>query len=110
MAIFSDRSSLLVFSCLLLVVAIFGQNNGDLCYWIHCANGGVCEKPQNSTALFKCQCQFGFTGMLCEDRINITTCLKNPCLNNGVCTITNEKVIKCTCGRGSTGSRCEIII
>ncbi|CAF4495991.1 unnamed protein product [Rotaria socialis] len=56
-------------------MSMFIEDNGNLCYWIHCANGNVCEKPQNSTALFKCQCQFDFTGRLCEDRI---TCLKTP--------------------------------
>ena len=44
-----------------------------MCNWIECANGGLCQSAPNSTFGYKCRCQFGFTGVLCEDRVNVTS-------------------------------------
>ncbi|CAF0991472.1 unnamed protein product [Rotaria sordida] len=74
------------------------------------ANGGICQPAEGSTLGYKCRCQFGFTGTLCESRLNITTCVRNPCLHNGNCTVTNDYQVKCTCPKGYTGARCEISI
>ena len=49
-----------------------------MCNWITCSNGGVCQQAPNTTAGYRCRCQFGFSGLLCEDRMNITSkILKN---------------------------------
>jgi hypothetical protein len=99
---------------------------GNICDYIHCENDGVCQKAENSTIGYKCRCQFGFTGPLCEDRVNITSkkkikfvfkidyfivaCVKNPCQNKGNCTITTDRLVKCTCLKQYTGAFCEISI
>jgi hypothetical protein len=49
------------------------EANLNICDWIYCANGGKCLNTGNSTTSYKCRCDFGFTGMLCEDRVNITS-------------------------------------
>ncbi|CAF1135060.1 unnamed protein product [Rotaria sp. Silwood1] len=110
MTFFRSPLSIVVFSCLCMAIAIIPQGNTNICNWIQCENGGICQLAENSTMGYKCRCQFGFTGLLCEDRLNITTCLRNPCKNNGNCTITNDNQVKCTCQKGFTGVRCEIII
>ncbi|CAF3582033.1 unnamed protein product [Rotaria sordida] len=93
-----------------MTIVIFGQGTANMCDWIQCANGGICQPAEGSTLGYKCRCQFGFTGTLCESRLNITTCVRNPCLHNGNCTVTNDYQVKCTCPKGYTGARCEISI
>ena len=45
----------------------------NICDWIHCENGGTCQQRQNYIMGFRCQCTFGFKGLLCEHRVNITS-------------------------------------
>jgi hypothetical protein len=44
-----------------------------MCDWIYCENDGTCQQRENSIVGFKCRCQFGFDGLLCENRVNITS-------------------------------------
>jgi Notch-like protein len=47
---------------------------------------------------YHCQCRPGFTGTLCENKINECAPV-SPCLNGGVCTeLVNN--FKCTCPAG----------
>ncbi|CAF2519188.1 unnamed protein product [Rotaria sp. Silwood2] len=110
MTLFRGPSLTVIFLCVFMAIAIFGQRNTNICDWIQCANGGECQIDENSNMGYKCRCPFGFTGLLCEDLLNITTCLRNPCKHNGNCTITNDHQVKCTCQKGFTGARCEILI
>ena len=48
----------------------------NICEWVTCSNGGICQPAANTTAGYRCRCQFGFSGLLCEDRVNITSELR----------------------------------
>jgi len=109
-------------------ILFFRTDNSNICNWIKCENGGICQNIINSTLGYQCRCPFGFTGLLCEDRINkickkilfyslkfelsffILACLKIPCLNNGNCTMINDRIVKCVCSNQYTGVRCETLI
>ncbi|UJR32193.1 hypothetical protein I4U23_019657 [Adineta vaga] len=98
-------------SCLIMAMVIVGQNQTrNICDWIYCTNNGTCQQVVNSTQGYRCRCHFGFTGLLCENRVNISVCVKNPCEHNGTCTIANDGKIKCMCPKQYKGTRCEILI
>lgn len=143
MTLCSNALSVIIVSCIFMIISIFGQSklyrketvnnifififikdNLDICNWIQCSNGGTCKPPVNNlTQPFRCECRFGFSGILCDDRVNITckkayllsvinndfivACVKNPCLNNGNCTIASNRTVLCTCPKGTKGARCE---
>ncbi len=81
--------AIVTFSCLFLAMIVVGQsknlsrifswkyssgffegNHSNICDWMQCANGGICE---SSVFGYHCRCLFGFTGILCEGRTNITS-------------------------------------
>ncbi len=45
----------------------------DMCKFIYCEHNGTCAQTSKTLLGFQCQCQFGFTGSLCESRLNITS-------------------------------------
>lgn len=45
----------------------------NICDWVQCANGGSCQEIQNSTFGFQCNCAFSYTGLLCDERLNISS-------------------------------------
>ncbi|KAF8777573.1 Cubilin like protein [Argiope bruennichi] len=53
---------------------------------------------------FRCTCNFGFTGTLC-DQEEIDMCATNPCQNDGVCSRTPNGFI-CNCQSGFEGPTC----
>ena len=63
-----------------------------------CQNNGQCTNDKGS---FKCNCQTGYTGSLCQH--NFDNCpTVNPCLNGGVC---RDRLngYYCECPTGFTG-------
>lgn len=60
----------------------------------------------NSTSGFRCLCDPGFVGDLCQTSNNL--CDSNPCLNGGTCSLTNSRLMgyACTCAPGFTGMLC----
>lgn len=71
-------------------------------------NGGLCSLD-TSSGTTKCLCPPGYGGELCQN----TICSPNPCLNNGVCTISSNSLnlsggtFTCTCPAGFSGSLCQ---
>ncbi|KAK5974326.1 hypothetical protein GCK32_017933, partial [Trichostrongylus colubriformis] len=64
-------------------------------------NGGSCTPLQDG---YFCYCKSGFTGLLCESRID-ECAAQNPC-QQGSC-IQESGQIKCRCTAGWTGQYCE---
>ena len=65
----------------------------NICNWIKCANNGKCEPFNNNTTGFRCRCEFGFTGMLCDERLNITSEIENDNMNcDQICFIYFQRV------------------
>jgi len=56
---------------------------------------------------YTCQCAAGFFGQYCENTIQL--CGPNACLNNGVCSNSNNQRITCACPCGYAGDRCELM-
>ena len=54
---------------------------GDPCASRPCLNNGLCEVT--GADAYRCQCQAGFTGDLCQD--DITSCGEGVCWNDGTC-------------------------
>ena len=82
--------STIFFSCFLMILIVQGEHllfasnedsfaltilgaKRDICPWIYCENNGTCIQRENSTIGFECRCQFSFVGLLCENRVNITS-------------------------------------
>lgn len=70
----------------------------DLC--IH----GTCQVATDNS--YFCYCNSGYTGIRCEDPINVCQ-TANPC-RNGVCTSQNNNQYTCSCYQGWSGLNCEI--
>ncbi|XP_060561268.1 LOW QUALITY PROTEIN: protocadherin Fat 1-like [Ruditapes philippinarum] len=84
----------------------FAINGNNICSTFPCMNGGQCETTGQNT--FICRCSSDrYRGAKCE--IDSQPCLRQPCLNNGVCEnvvgIPNEFVCKCV--GDYRGRRCE---
>jgi hypothetical protein len=103
-----------------------GQYAGSTCQYINaclnvtCQNGFGCSvvpiagsSPQNAT--FKCNCNYGYSGTLCEILPPNTNpvCTPGYCLNNGTCynQTTNVNLYPaamCICTMAFTGPTCAI--
>ncbi|XP_075162494.1 cubilin homolog [Haematobia irritans] len=68
-----------------------------------CQNNGTCLLTGRGTS---CLCPSGYSGALCE---TADGCHPNPCENGASCKPLSNKLFKCSCQRGSTGKRCEIL-
>lgn len=67
-----------------------------------CENAAMCVPLLQGR--FRCECQPGWDGPLCEN--NIDDCAELPCLLNSNCTdLIND--FSCSCPRGFTGKRCQ---
>lgn len=58
----------------------------DICQSNPCLNGGICSRT--GIDCFMCVCPFGFTGTLCDQRIN--PCYSSPCFNGATCLAKDE--------------------
>ncbi|XP_013116992.2 cubilin homolog [Stomoxys calcitrans] len=75
----------------------------DSCEKHICQNNGTCLTRGRGTS---CICPDGYSGALCE---TADSCHPNPCENGGSCKTQSNQSFKCTCQRGSTGKRCEVV-
>ena len=75
----------------------------DICNPNECHNGGTCA-PKSTSFGFTCTCPVGYTGELCEERIN--HCEDKHCLNDAVCENKLNTAI-CHCAIGYYGETCE---
>ena len=75
----------------------------NVCDPNQCQNGGQCV-PLVDSVKFNCICPAGYTGDLCEKRVN--HCENHRCLNGGVCESLATGPI-CHCAIGSSGDNCE---
>lgn len=73
------------------------------CFNKPCFNGGVCKERQNGGGT-KCDCQPGFSGELCQHKIN--HCLLNPCKNGATCE-DHFHTFQCRCTPGYAGKYCD---
>lgn len=53
---------------------------------------------------FRCMCDTGFRGLLCE--VNIIECMENTCLNGGTC-VDKINDFECRCVAGFVGQLCQ---
>uniref|UniRef100_A0A1A9WD06 Cubilin n=1 Tax=Glossina brevipalpis TaxID=37001 RepID=A0A1A9WD06_9MUSC len=75
----------------------------DLCENHLCKNNGTCLVTGRGTS---CLCLDGYSGALCE---TADACHPNPCANAALCRVMPNDKFQCSCPRGSTGKRCEIM-
>uniref|UniRef100_A0A0M3JEE7 EGF-like domain protein n=1 Tax=Anisakis simplex TaxID=6269 RepID=A0A0M3JEE7_ANISI len=68
-------------------------------------NGGRCIDEVNN---YKCHCPEGFSGTLCQDRMN--ACLTKPCQNGGRCIDLQGGGYLCKCPHHYRGKNCDIEI
>lgn len=78
--------------------------NCDKCHPYPDCKHGTCNKP------WECNCEPGWGGLLCDEKLDY--CEKNPktCLNDGKCTslLKEDGDFKCECPSGYKGKNCEI--
>jgi len=75
-----------------------------VCLTYPCQNGGECLDLGNYN--FQCTCKQGFTGAICEEKID--NCLMNPCQNGGRCVshltgyncVCQDKLVDSSCATG----------
>jgi len=48
------------------------QTRWNFCHWIKCENGGTCRTLSPSSTVYQCQCTFGYNGVLCENKLNLS--------------------------------------
>ncbi|UJR20718.1 hypothetical protein I4U23_023840 [Adineta vaga] len=76
------------------------------CDFIRCVNG-TCVEDKASSECFKCQCEAGFTGKLCETAFVLPSECNPGCQNGGQCEQTSENTFVCVCPPEFTGSQCQ---
>lgn len=79
------------------------ENLNKYCSIPFCGAHGKCES--NHVGHFKCHCDSGYSGRYCDQKIE--SCDPNPCLNDGECSIKEEKTV-CECQDAWVGDFCEI--
>ncbi len=79
----------------------------DQCVSRPCGRNGNCT---SLSTRFSCCCAPGYTGLECEQFIDI--CSTNPCSIEGVerCVPTSVSSFRCLCKPGYSGRHCEINI
>ncbi len=82
-----------------------GITDCNICLTQPCRNDGLCLASATRLG-FTCECQPGFTGHDCSDRI--ARCFPGACGEDGHCINTGNQNFKCKCPIGRYGSRCEI--
>lgn len=75
-----------------------------------CLNNGY--QPKDG---LPCKCPDGFYGFMCEymtdmTRHDLSACIKAPCRNGGVCSISPFGTYQCTCRNGFYGRNCENLL
>ncbi|XP_045895570.1 protocadherin Fat 3 isoform X2 [Micropterus dolomieu] len=74
----------------------------DPCVSQPCLNGAICNSLPSGG--FMCSCSAGFTGGRCE--IELTSCMPNPCQNDGDCRPVGSAFL-CDCPGGLGGLICD---
>jgi Notch-like protein len=85
------------------VTKVYNNVFGTTCDPNPCQNGGTCNlllSRLEGAPLFECVCAEGFTGVLCQDAVDVPKC--DPPCQHGECV--NEK---CECEDGWFGAACE---
>lgn len=77
----------------------------NACYQNTCVNNSTCSAVDEDRSRFKCTCQPGFYGQLCDRKVN--ACYSEPCENGGTCNSSTGDEFQCQCRDGWTGERCE---
>jgi len=80
-----------------------GISDCNICLTQPCKNNGICLASASSYG-FKCECEPGFSGPICDDRFE--RCFPGAC-GEGVCSDTGSSMFTCKCPLGSYGKRCE---
>merc|ERR1712004_268446 len=84
----------------------------DVCAASNCGNNGVCRQIGCGAEDYKCDCNYGYEGVNCENEK--TFCDSNPCQNGGVCKegenyLTGAAIVgyTCECVNDFSGSNCQ---
>ncbi|XP_071956227.1 uncharacterized protein [Antedon mediterranea] len=96
--------NLLSLSCFTCCCLIFAEGNSD-CYPDLCANGGSCIRTGLEEAKYKCICQIGWQGELCQQKEG-DPCSSNPCQNGGLCYNLYIQYL-CICNIHWSGDNCQ---
>ncbi|XP_061546314.1 protein eyes shut homolog isoform X4 [Phycodurus eques] len=83
-----------------------GQCGVNLCFHVHCRNGGTCVDSGSSVY---CQCPFGWKGALCSETVSVCDAVHTPpplCAHGSTC-IPLPNGYTCQCPLGTAGLYCE---
>eukprot|EP00794_Sanderia_malayensis_P015277 gene15277-16853_t len=82
-----------------------GISDCNICLTQPCKNSGLCLASASRFG-FTCECEPGFAGLDCSQRIS--RCFPGACGKDGQCIDTESRNFKCRCPIGKYGTRCEI--
>ncbi|XP_029472078.1 delta and Notch-like epidermal growth factor-related receptor [Rhinatrema bivittatum] len=103
----TSRPSEVMFSCDCEAeyVGVFCEEF-NACHSRSCQNNATCQdaEQKHDGNNFTCSCPTGFTGELCEAKIN--HCTSQPCKNGGTC-YSSLSGFSCQCSEGFLGPSCE---